>query len=251
VNTRQIRVDPTTQSKRRHAQAPRLKAFSATVLLGLLLGCTGSPSNINLVLSGLTPDVFLVQITATLNGVTARDSFSFPRYSSGPNVFKIELEPNVPGTLVLDAQGFDNNYCPIVESRTVAQVDPATATDLTLAFHLIPSRLGRWVEQFSFRRPASLASIWALDANSVWAAGNEGLIVQWNGSAWVTHVSGTTNRLFAIWGADTNNVWAVGDQGTLLHWNGSAWVAQISGTTSPLLGIWGADASNVWVVGHD
>jgi hypothetical protein len=46
------------------------------------------------------------------------------------------------------------------------------------------------------------------------------------------------------------NVWAVGDNGTVLKWNGTAWVAQSVGVTnSSLYSVWGADANNVWAVG--
>ena len=36
--------------------------------------------------------------------------------------------------------------------------------------------------------------------------------------------------LLGIWGSDANNVWAVGEYGTILKWNGSAWNTQSGGT---------------------
>ena len=53
-----------------------------------------------------------------------------------------------------------------------------------------------------------------------------------------------------MWGSDATNVWAVGDGGTILKWNGGAWSPQISGTAQFLYGVWGGDATNVWAVGN-
>jgi hypothetical protein len=40
------------------------------------------------------------------------------------------------------------------------------------------------------------------------------------------------NTLDGVSALDENNVWAVGDSGTILHWNGTSWSAQASGTTN-------------------
>lgn len=57
------------------------------------------------------------------------------------------------------------------------------------------------------------------------------------------------NALLSIWGTDDNNVWAVGDAGTVLKWDGKAWTAQSLMTNASLSAVWGTDAKNVWVVG--
>jgi hypothetical protein len=44
-------------------------------------------------------------------------------------------------------------------------------------------------------------------------------------------------------------VWAAGDGGTVLHWNGSAWSSVASGMTGAFNGIWGTSAGDVWAVG--
>lgn len=40
-------------------------------------------------------------------------------------------------------------------------------------------------------------------------------------------------------GHQTNNVWAVGNGGTIIKWNGTVWTTQTSVTASYLRGIWG------------
>ena len=46
------------------------------------------------------------------------------------------------------------------------------------------------------------------------------------------------NNLSGVWGTDAQNVWAVGDGGALLHWDGSNWTTQSSGTVNYLTGVW-------------
>ncbi len=96
--------------------------------------------------------------------------------------------------------------------------------------------------------------LWASGASDVWAGGDSGTLLHWNGSAWssVTNpLSGMTRALRGIWASGGSDVWAVGDLGNTLHWNGSAW----SSVTNPLSGAtnlrsaWGSGASDVWATG--
>ena len=56
--------------------------------------------------------------------------------------------------------------------------------------------------------------------------------------------------LFGIWGSTSNNVWAVGDDGALIHWNGAYWQGSSSNTAKHLRDVWGSGASDVWAVGY-
>jgi photosystem II stability/assembly factor-like uncharacterized protein len=60
-----------------------------------------------------------------------------------------------------------------------------------------------------------------------------------------------TGRLRAVDAVTANNVWAVGDGGLVLRWNGSSWEQRAAGvTTAQLNGVAFADASNGWIVGN-
>ena len=98
-------------------------------------------------------------------------------------------------------------------------------------------------------RGRPLNRIWGSDANNVWAVGDGGAVLRWDGSAWSPQSSGTAKNLYGVWGSSANNVWAVGAGGTVIWWDGTAWTARPSGTTSDLYGVWGSDASHVWAVG--
>jgi len=95
----------------------------------------------------------------------------------------------------------------------------------------------------------NLRAFWGSGASDLWAVGDFGTILHWDGSAWASVSSGTTNWLWGIWGSGASDVWAVGFSGIILHWDGSAWTSVPSGTTNPLYGVWGSGESDVWAVG--
>ncbi len=44
-------------------------------------------------------------------------------------------------------------------------------------------------------------------------------------SAWSEQLSApSTELLWGVWGTGANNIWAVGDSGTILRWNGVKWL---------------------------
>ncbi len=94
-----------------------------------------------------------------------------------------------------------------------------------------------------------LRDVWGTDTSNVWAVGDSGVILKWNGTAWAAQTSGTTANLLRVWGTDASNVWAVGSAGTIRKWNGSTWSAQTSGTTNILRSVHGSSATNVWAAG--
>ena len=105
-----------------------------------------------------------------------------------------------------------------------------------------------WAAQTS-GTTANLLRVWGTDASNVWAVGASGTIRKWNGSTWSAQTSGTTNILRSVHGSSSTNVWAAGDSGTILKWNGTAWAVQTSGITNILNAVWVVDASNVWAAG--
>ena len=68
---------------------------------------------------------------------------------------------------------------------------------------------------------------------------------------WSAMTSGTTNNLNGLWGSSGSDVFAVGDSGTILHYDGTAWSAVPSPTTDNLNGIWGNSATHAFAVGDN
>lgn len=101
-----------------------------------------------------------------------------------------------------------------------------------------------------------LNDAWGVSDDNVWAVGQGGTILKWDGTTFVRQESPTTRELTSIWGLDANNIWAVGGPGwstgrsTLLKWDGKSWTLQTDSALGTfLLGIFGLDANNIWAVG--
>jgi hypothetical protein len=96
---------------------------------------------------------------------------------------------------------------------------------------------------------APLIGVWGRSANEVYAVGSGGVMIRYDGSAWTTLPAVTANTLYDVWGTATE-IWATGDAGTIVHHDGSAWSESFVGTQD-LTGVWGFANDDVWVVGDN
>ena len=106
-----------------------------------------------------------------------------------------------------------------------------------------------WTWQNPLPQGNSLNGIWGSGANNVFAVGDEGTIVQYDGIAWSTMPSGLQVPLREVWGSSGTSIFAVGDQGAIVHYDGTSWSIMASGVTDSLRDIWGSSASDVFAVG--
>jgi len=94
-----------------------------------------------------------------------------------------------------------------------------------------------------------LNSVWGSSSHDVFAVGNYGTILHFDGNNWVTMKSGVVDNLKDIWGVSRNEVFAVGQNGTILKYDGSSWTNMDSGSIDLLRGIWGTSGSDIFVAG--
>jgi hypothetical protein len=93
-----------------------------------------------------------------------------------------------------------------------------------------------------------LYGIWAFAADDIYAVGERGTILHYDGTQWTAQTSNTTQGLRAIWGSAPDDIYAVGDAGTMVHNNGTGWSAVAHGIGSNNLGaIWGTSGDNIEV----
>lgn len=59
----------------------------------------------------------------------------------------------------------------------------------------------------------------------------------------------TGNALYAVSGSSASDVWAVGDNGTILHYDGKTWSGVPSGVSNRLTGVWAPSATEAWISG--
>ena len=60
---------------------------------------------------------------------------------------------------------------------------------------------------------------------------------------------GVSNSLYGVWGSSSSDVFAVGNFGIILHYDGSSWSGMADGISNSLHGVWGEFSSDVFAVG--
>ena len=78
---------------------------------------------------------------------------------------------------------------------------------------------------WGYPRPAGnkLNRLWASGPRDVWAVGDAGAILHFDGDHWARVLSGTGDSLVAIGGRGPGDAWAIGKNRTLLRLSGGAW----------------------------
>jgi len=69
-----------------------------------------------------------------------------------------------------------------------------------------------------------LNGVWGTSATNVFAVGDDGIILHYDGKLWTPMDSGTTANLYAVWGYSSNSVYVVGSYGTILFHDGKQWI---------------------------
>ena len=96
----------------------------------------------------------------------------------------------------------------------------------------------------------ALRSIWGSSATDVFAVGESGTVLHFDGSTWTTMTSDTTQWLNGIWGdPQSGEVFAVGENGAIIHYDGTTWNTMASGVSVALHGVYGTAADNLYAVG--
>ena len=108
---------------------------------------------------------------------------------------------------------------------------------------------GAWTLAYDLFLDVTILDMWGNSPDSIYAVGDEGLILHWNGVDWRRMVSGTKSALYSIWGYDDTHILAVGDFGLVLRWNGDNWAEFYVGTENFLFDIWGDALNNIFIVG--
>jgi hypothetical protein len=84
---------------------------------------------------------------------------------------------------------------------------------------------------------------------NVFAVGDNGVILHYDGISWQAMPSDTTLALHGIWGSSPTDLLAVGDFGASLHFDGSSWKAVASVTQHDLWDVWVSSPTAVFAVG--
>jgi hypothetical protein len=92
----------------------------------------------------------------------------------------------------------------------------------------------------------ALYGISGIASNAIWAVGDKGVIIRWNGTRWIPQTSGTGVTLNAVWASAVDDVMAVGYAGRASHYNGANWSTSID----PTMAVPGSELSFTAVGGN-
>lgn len=111
-----------------------------------------------------------------------------------------------------------------------------------------------------YRMEADAPTLWwafGFGHDNVWAVGERGTIVHFDGTAWTTVETGADYTLWGVWGAAPDDVWTVGGSpignvpGAIRHWDGTAWsdATGVQTEGEMFFKVWGTASTDVTVVG--
>ncbi|MBN1607411.1 MAG: hypothetical protein JW940_12305 [Polyangiaceae bacterium] len=106
----------------------------------------------------------------------------------------------------------------------------------------------RW-EDWESPTDKNLNALWGSAADDIWAVGDEGVLLHFDGEWARVELAEDLPNLRAIHGRSATDVWAVGDGGAVLRWNGSRWNRIESPTTQNLRSVRAVSKDEVWVGG--
>jgi hypothetical protein len=94
-----------------------------------------------------------------------------------------------------------------------------------------------------------LRDVWGTSPTDVYAVGDGGAIVHYDGVDWTEMDSGKEAALRDVWGTSSFDVYAVGD-GVVLRFDGAIWDDEPLAPGRDLFGVWGAPGGEVFAVGR-
>ena len=91
----------------------------------------------------------------------------------------------------------------------------------------------------------------AIAPGDVWAGGENGTLIHWDGATFTRATTPGTRVVFGIWAASSDDIWAVGGEnggiaGFVWHYDGAAWTEVALPASHP-----GAAVFKVWGLGSD
>jgi hypothetical protein len=157
------------------------------------------------------------------------------------------VSSDVPGDLVLDGVadlGEDGDVEPEdgVEEDSPDDVSEDQGGPIEAEFKV-----------FSVAPKSDLRAVWG-GTEALFAVGLDGVIVRRQGGVWTPMLSPTENDLFAVFGHGDDDVFAGGDEGIMLHFNGVGWSTvdlglDIDYSETAFLSMW-AREGHLFVVGE-
>jgi hypothetical protein len=95
----------------------------------------------------------------------------------------------------------------------------------------------------------NIYGVWGTSGTDVFAVADKGIILHYDGATWKNMTSGTAQRLRDVRGFSSTDVFATGENGTTLHYDGTTWSSMSNATRLTLQGVWGISGDDLYAVG--
>ena len=98
----------------------------------------------------------------------------------------------------------------------------------------------------------NLRPVWGTSASNVYAVGDSGIVLHYDGVDWSLASTLTDGRLTDVWASSPSDVYVTSSNDTIYHWNGASWqVAYLPAGGNYFTSVWGSSASDVYVATLD
>lgn len=213
-------------------------------------------SNVKVNVFDPTPNPLFKDISTALEYISyTLNATALPGLYS--NVLTCLTEPGVYSLLIF---AHDRNHSISNPARATVTVTPDTPVSY---FDSVPDKTRHTLDALcgffepddpNFHRvetptDRSLHAIWGLHYRHVFAVGDNGTILFFDGNHWQFMESHTQKTLLAVWGTSSDNVYATGDEGVMRHYNGEIWETVETHIENALCSIWGTTPENIYAVG--
>ncbi|MBO6934148.1 MAG: hypothetical protein JJ863_04215 [Deltaproteobacteria bacterium] len=95
-----------------------------------------------------------------------------------------------------------------------------------------------------------LNAVWAASDDDIWAAGNRGYAVHWDGESWSETQLDVEDDFHGVSGSGSDDVWMVGINGSIVHWDGAEWQLVVDRWDGVSLhDVWVRNEDDAWAVG--
>jgi len=175
-------------------------------------------------------DSDLADLSDSIDTESDPDSIGEDIDDGGADIAEDEIQAEVSEDVTSDDSDADQNEQPI--QNPAAHCNPAG-----------------WCWQHPIPAGVNFNDIHAVAADDVWAVGEHGVIIHFDGEGWTAADSPVETHLQGVQGAASDNIWAVGDGGVTLHYAGSEWEVVTSGVETDLYAVWTVDGHQAWAVG--
>jgi hypothetical protein len=89
--------------------------------------------------------------------------------------------------------------------------------------------------------------LWGTSGGDVYAVGDFGQVLHFDGTAWQRLDTGTESDLEGVWAFDDANIFVGGQRGKLLYSDGSSWRTDMDWGPSSFVAVWVAGADDIFV----